>query len=342
MQRVARAAALALALMTAAPAAAEEEIAAPTAPVASAPSQEQPQRGVSLLDNHPGRGLWAHDNLRYGQRWWLPVGLVLRTLMDLVAIPSGVVAWDARDWATAATTVAATLALSLPFQPSLDVRLQRNLQHTLGGADHPRIWTPYGDMLIWATLYASLASTFLYGLLRDQPEYVEAPVLAIEAFAVMQVFHWGIKALAGRDGPDRNVPPGELTSDGYYHGPAGFKAPYGSGTPSGHVGSMYAMFTVLMYYFDTPALWVGLNVLAGLFCVTIVADNYHYLSEVLVGAVMGFATGRWVVEHRSSRYRNDPGDGLPRRIWRAVDEHVTLVPTVMPGGGVGGAAVVRF
>lgn len=297
--------------------------------------------GTAALRNRPGRGLLTHDDYRYGQRWNLPVGLLLRPFMDLVAIPSGVVAWNGRDWGTFAAVVGAVTALSLPLGPSPDVFLQRKLQVALGGADHFRVWTKYGDFAIWFTLYGSLASTFLYGLVEGQPAFVEAPALAIEAFLVMQVFHWGLKMLTGRDGPDRNVVPGQLTSDGTYRGPAGFVDPYGSGTPSGHAASAYAIFAVLMHYFDTPALWIGLHLAGALFCLTIIADNYHFASEVILGAAMGYCVGRWVVEHRSSRYRNDDG-GLPRRVWNTVKEHTSLAPAVLPGGAVGASVLVRW
>lgn len=295
----------------------------------------------ALLANRPGRGLLTHDEYRFGQRWNLVVGLLLRPFMDLVAIPSGVVAWNARDWGTLAAVAGVVAGLSLPLGPSPDVFIQRKLQASLGGADHFRVWTKYGDFTIWATLYGALASTFLYGLVEGQPAFIEAPALALEAFLVMQVYHWGLKMLTGRDGPDRNVAPGELTSDGSYRGPAGFMDPYGSGTPSGHVASVYALFSVLMHYFDTPALWIGLHVAGALFALTIIADNYHFASEVILGAVMGYCVGRWVVEHRSSRYRNDDG-GLPRRVWNTVKEHTSLAPAVLPGGGVGASVMVRW
>jgi membrane-associated phospholipid phosphatase len=313
------------------------------APPVTAPADDRVAAAPSAasLALRDGRGLFTHDEHRYGQRWNLPAGLVLRTLMDLVAIPTGVVAWDGKDWGLFGAVVAVTVGLSLPFNPSADVYLQRGLQEALGGADHFRIWTKYGDMFIWATIYGAFAASALYGLINDAPSYVEVPALALEAFLVVQVFHWGIKMLAGRDGPDRDVPPGELTSEGKYHGPPGFHEPYGSGTPSGHAASMYALFSVVMHYVDTPAAWIGLNLVGILACITIVADNYHFASEVILGAVMGFCVGRWVTEHRSSRYRNDDG-GLPRRVWNTVKDRVTLTPVMMPGGAFGGAFVVRL
>jgi membrane-associated phospholipid phosphatase len=305
----------------------------------SAPSAAQGE--ASLLTLRDGRGVWTHDKYRYGQKWNLVGGLVLRTLMDLVSIPSGMVAWDWWDWTVTAAIVAATVGLSLPTEPSPDVRIQRGLQEMLGGPDHFKIWTTYGDMVIWMGIWGSVASMFLYGMLGDAPEYVEVSALILEGFAIAQVYHLGIKFLTGREGPKDNVTPGETTGEGRYYGPAGFVKLFPSGTPSGHVATMYAMASVVMHYFNTPGVWIALNTFALLFCVTIIADNYHWASDVILGAALGFAVGRWVVHHRSSRYRND-ADGLPARIWNKVQDHVALAPTVMPGGGLGAALVVRF
>lgn len=322
------------------PLAADAPVAQPTAPAAPSPSADvaTPSAGDVLRD---GRGVWTHDQYRFGKKWNLVGGLFLRTLMDLVAIPSGMVAWDWLDWTVFSGTIAATVALSLPLSPSPDVQLQRTLQRALGGPDHFKIWTTYGDMFIWMGIWGSVASMFLYGITADAPEYVEVPALVVEAFAVTQLYHLGIKALTGREGPKDAVTPGETTGEGRYYGPAGFGRLFPSGTPSGHVATMYAMASVVMHYFNTPGVWIALNTFALLFSITIIADNYHWASDVILGAALGFCVGRWVVHHRSTKYRNDEG-GLPRRILATIANHATIAPTVMPGGGFGGAVVVRF
>jgi membrane-associated phospholipid phosphatase len=287
-----------------------------------------------------GRGVWTHDGLRYGRRWNLVGGLALRTLMDLVAIPSGMVGWDGLDWTVFSSVVASTVLLSLPTSPSPDVLLQRAIQRTLG-PNRFTLWTPYGDMAIWMGIWGGVASMFLYGLAADAPEFVEVSALAVEAFAVAQVYHLGIKALTGREGPQSAVTAGESTGEGRYLGPAAFPRLFPAGTPSGHVATMYAIASVVMHYFNTPALWISLNTAALLFSLTIIADNYHWASDVIVGAALGFCVGRWVVHHRSTRYRNDAG-GLPRRVLATVANHATLAPMLVPGGGLGASVVVRF
>lgn len=313
-----------------APAAKED---APTAKDTTAPKTSDVLRD--------GRGVWTHDQYRYGKKWNLVGGLVLRTLMDLVSIPSGMVAWDWLDWTVFSSVVASTVILSLPTYPSPDVALQRMIQRSLGGADHFKIWTTYGDMAIWMGIWGGVASMFLYGMTADAPEFVEVSALAVEAFALAQVYHLGIKVLTGREGPKDEVTPGETTGEGRYFGPSAFARLFPSGTPSGHVATMYAILSVVMHYFDTPAVWIGLNTFALLFSVTIIADNYHWASDVIIGAALGFCVGRWVVHHRSTKFRNDEG-GLPRRVLATLANHAALAPMILPNGGVGAAVVFRF
>jgi membrane-associated phospholipid phosphatase len=67
------------------------------------------------------------------------------------------------------------------------------------------------------------------------------------------------------------------------------------------------------------------------FGTALVLDRYHYVSDVLAGASLGVAVGRYVVRQRSSRF--ETVDGVPRR-------KVELVPTMVPtrdGAAPGGA-----
>lgn len=320
------------------PVAASDETAPSLAPAAHNAPAPAPRSNDVLRD---GRGVWTHDQYRYGKKWNLVGGLVLRSLMDLVSIPSGMGGWDWFDWTVFSSVIASTVVLSLPTSPSPDVRLQRLIQKSLGGADHFKIWSTYGDMTIWMGIWGGVASMFLYGMTADAPDYVEVSALAVEAFAVAQVYHLGIKALTGREGPKDAVTPGETTGEGRYSGPSAFARLFPAGTPSGHVATMYAILSVVMHYFNTPAVWIGLNTFALLFSVTIIADNYHWASDVILGAALGFCVGRWVVHHRSTKFRNDEG-GLPRRVLATLANHAALAPMIMPNGGVGAAVVFRF
>lgn len=297
------------------------QVGAPTAPAPSlTPARAQGSEG----------GLLAGDHLRY-PRFGLIPGLLARTAMDLIAIPAGLPRWDWKDWLAAGLVVGSTVGLSLPFGPSLDVRLQQAIRGAVfpGVTDRTRalIWTPAGDLLIWVSIWSATAGTLLAGVLGDNPEYTETAALMVEAFAVTQTYNNLIKLLTGREGPK------DGDGQGRYLGPSAFARLFPSGTPSGHVATMMAMASVVMHYWNSPAAWISLSAFAALFCVTIVVDNYHFASEVVLGAALGFAVGRWVVHHRSSRFRNGES-GLPFRL----PTPSALAPMLLPNGGLGLAA----
>jgi membrane-associated phospholipid phosphatase len=263
-------------------------------------------------------GLFVGESWRY-QHHTVLGGLVKRTLADLVAIPTGIGGWDWVDTTVASLTVAMMVAFEIPLYPSIDVRLQNSMQQHLG-LNHLQIWTPYGDMLIWVALAGGYATALVYGLSAHESDYVESVILSIEAYIVTQVYTNLIKVVTGRE------PPGKGTGQGNFFGPEGYVRFFPAGTPSGHVAGMYALVSVMMNYWHNPVLWVFLNVFALLFAITNVADNYHYTSEVIAGSIIGIAVGRWVVRHRSSKYKYGKA---------GVIERIDLKPQVMPGGGAG-------
>jgi hypothetical protein len=270
-------------------------------------------------------GLFVGESWRY-QHHTVLGGFVKRTLADLVAIPTGIGGWDWKDTAVAAVTVATTVAFEIPVGPSIDVRLQNSLQNKLG-PNHFMVWTPYGDMVIWTSIATAIATSIVFGVASNQSDYVESAVLAIEAYLVTQFYANLIKLITGRESPMQGY------GQGAFKGPEGYVTLFPAGTPSGHVASMWALVSVMMTYWHNPVLWVFLDVLAILFSVTNVADNYHYTSEVILGSVMGIAIGRWVVRHRSSRYRYGKG---------GIIERIDLVPQAMRGGGGGVALSLAF
>ena len=122
--------------------------------------------------------------------------------------------------------------------------------------------------------------------------------------------------------------------EGRYYGPVEAVKLWPAGTPSGHMASMYALLSVVMHAVDHPGVWVGLNALALVFGASLVGDNYHWVSDVILGAAIGFCVGRWVVRHRSTFYVYGR-DSTPL-------VHLGLAPLVLPGSGAGLGVVGSF
>ena len=245
------------------------------------------------------RGIGTGDAARYQNTpgWH---GLVQRTALDVVGIPTSAGTFSATDWTLIGGTLAATALLSFPLEGgSLDVRALRRIREWLGPA-HLRIWSHSRDVFIYAGIALATGGLFAYGLITKQPAYVESATLMLESFAVSEVFHLVLKLATGRqcifDG--RGL--------GLYEGPAGSLKHFPCGTPSGHVASIMALVGTLTRFWQSPILDVVLGAIVLFFSATIVADDYHYLSEVLIGAAMGYGIGRWVTDQRSSQYRDTP------------------------------------
>ncbi len=291
----------------------------------AAAGQPETRPSVQPRDGH---GLFTGDQWRY-RRADLFSGLVTRIFADLVAIPSGMPWWGAPEWAVFGGAVGSTAALSIG-RPSLDVQFQGFVQNeVLGGPNHFTVWNTTGDLVIWSTTGAATVGLLIYGLITGHAAATETATLMIEAFAVAQLYHQMIKLLAGRAQPTRPELGGE------YFGPARSLEFWPGGTPSGHMASMYALLSVLMTYFDHPVLWVALNAFALVFGAALVGDNYHWVSDVILGGAIGFSVGRWVVHHRSTRYRYG-ADRQPERVG------FTLAPVVLPGSGAGLGVVLTF
>ena len=279
-----------------------------------------------VLDQAP-HGLFTGDEWRF-RRDNLVGGFFARIAADLVSMPTGAPWWGGGEWALFGTTVGSTLALSVG-RPSLDVRFQYFVEYELlGGPGHFTVWNRTGDLIIWPTAGAAVLTLLIVGLITGDAFSIETALLMGEAFAVAQLYHNMIKLLSGRAGPGMPELAGE------YFGPAAGYKFWPAGTPSGHMASMYALLSVLMYSVDSPALYVGLNLFALAFGAALVGDDYHWQSDVTLGAALGFCVGRWVVQHRSTHYVY--GKDSPPLI------DVSVMPLILPGSGAGFGLVGAF
>jgi hypothetical protein len=267
----------------------------------------RPERAVTGLD--PDR-LWLGDQLRYPK-----ATLPARFLADLPAIPVSLLSWQPADVAVLGGVTLAVVGLMVPMGPSLDVRLQQWSHRTFGRrTERFTLWTVQGDLLIWGSIWGATLGSLGYGWLADAPAPRETVSLMVEAFGLAQLYQLVFKLALGREGPMN----GE--GQGLIRGPAASLPLFPAGTPSGHVATLYAMVGVLVEYWQVPALTAALHVFGVAFAATIVMDDYHFVSDVLWGGALGYFLGRWVVHHRSSRYR------------QVGVEEVRVALTPVPGG----------
>ncbi len=215
--------------------------------------------------------------------------------------------WEATDWALFLGITGVTAGLMLPTGPSADVRIDRWITHNLDSWV-PDIYSLRNQVIVMGGLGLVGATMWGVALVRGDDRTAEAVSLIAEAVTVVQLFHVSSKLLIGREGPQNGEGLGRVL------GPAASPRLYPAGTPSGHFASLYAVVAVAEAYWEPHwAVSAAVHLVAGSLALMHVVNHRHFLSEILVGAGMGYATGNWVVRHRSSLYRSSPGGSLRLR-----------------------------
>ncbi|MDQ3265857.1 MAG: phosphatase PAP2 family protein [Myxococcota bacterium] len=312
----------ALAPLSSAASASSANTLAPPPATGSQQSASQPVgAGASLLPAAEAEvGPFLGEAYRYQHR-----GVFRRLLSDYAAIPLGIPRWSGTEWAWFGITVGVTAGLFLPLANPLDQRFQNWLATQYPSAV-PHLWSPFNDLFIFGGMFALAVGTLAYGHFTGQDPYVETFSLMLEALVLIQSLHISTKLLLSRDGPNNGT-------GHFINGPtwATFQR-FPEGAPSGHTGTLFALATVVSSYWENPWLSIGVYSVATVFASALVLDRYHYISDVLWGGSMGVAVGRYVVRHRSSRYRYQ--EGQPQRRL----PELQLTPFWAPAGFAGGAA----
>ena len=218
-------------------------------------------------------------------------------LRDEGTILTAPLRFSAKDWLIAGSVLAITGVL-IRNDEAIYRRVknfQQDHQWADGISSGLEVFTRTG------TIY--LAGGFLIGgLLFKEKKTTETGSLALQAmihsFVVIQL----IKHLAGRQRPSW-----EDGSDGW-HGPAGFLKRYEAGQwtrydafASGHTITIWSLATVIAtQYRHTGWVPVAGYTLAGLCGLATITEDLHWLSDVFVGAVLGYAIGKFVVKRRGS------------------------------------------
>lgn len=138
-------------------------------------------------------------------------------------------------------------------------------------------------------------------------------LLATQSYLTTAIISPILKQLVGRQRP--NVyDPGSLESEPKFHGPSfnGGKDINGkrlnSSFPSGHATAAFSAATVYaMEYRDKPLVPIIAYSAATLIGLSRITENKHWFTDVFVGAMFGFLTGRQVVNnyHRFAKIREE-------------------------------------
>lgn len=235
-------------------------------------------------------GPLQQDSLRYPETRIVP-----RIVRDLVAVPASVVAWDEKDWARFSAFAVPTVAMMWPASPSIDTQIERALP-PIRNQPGDRAFLKIDTIPMAMALLGAGGLLFGTAWLTKNDRLFEYGTLSLETLAVVQFWHVTAKLLLGREGPYSDA-----RANGDYHGLTRISFP--GGTPSGHAATTYAMLAVAAEYWDRAPLYVLAHAVGLYASLSLVYHQQHFVSDVIWGAGMGYFAARWVVRHRSSRYR---------------------------------------
>jgi len=198
---------------------------------------------------------------------------------DAVAILCAPASWDLRDWAIAAGIIGATAVVMTQDQHIADW----SQEHRTGTTDQlAHLVKPFGSYYLVGILGGfAVASAF-----SDDPRVTRTALLGTESVAVAMVGYEALQLTANRPRPSQGA------DAGTWNGPRG---PRADSFPSGHATAAFAVATVVAEeWHAVPGVAVAAYGLAGLVGVSRITDHAHWASDVVAGAVLGWASGHAV------------------------------------------------
>lgn len=203
------------------------------------------------------------------------------------ADPTADASWWSRDETALAVSLLTTTGLAFLADASVRDEVQRSRRTSLDSFSETvnSLGSPPATLAVGGMLYA-------WGRLGDDAYRTETGTLAIQAVVAAEVATLALKYSIGR------LRPGPQASADAFR-PLGFDDGYDS-LPSGHAAGAFALASILSSRSKahwSPYLWYGLATLVG---VSRVYQDDHWVSDVLVGALIGELSGRLVLRQATT------------------------------------------
>ncbi|NNM95213.1 MAG: phosphatase PAP2 family protein [Bacteroidia bacterium] len=219
--------------------------------------------------------------------------------------------WNGIQWLTCGALAATESALVFGSgDKNIQIWAQANRNNTSNLIER-YAGDPFGNGLYPAIL---MGSAYFTGLLlhRDKPK--RFAMLCAKSFILSGITAEVIKNIAGRYRPYQDNPPNPL----HWKGPAAFLKD--NSFPSGHTTIAFSTATMLALEYPRPLIIpIAAYTLASITALGRINGNYHWGSDVLMGAATGYFTSRLVFNHNNwgklqKRHRNSKhGD-----VWHTV------------------------
>ncbi len=211
-----------------------------------------------------------------------------------------------KDWGNFGKFAVVTVALSFADEPiqkgALKLRNQNGWTNNVS-----KYVTNFGGVYEGYTLAALGA----YGLVFKNQKMVTTTLLATQAYITGAAVESVLKFVSGRTRPSYYQPGEE--AEPRFLGPFSKTASDASGRkvyssfPSGHTTVAFAAATVFASeYKNKPLVPIIAYTAAGLIGISRVTENKHWTTDVVVGAALGFLTGKQVVNnyHRYAKIKS--------------------------------------
>lgn len=210
-----------------------------------------------------------------------------------------------RDWGNLGKFAA--VAVGIGF---LDEPIQKNALRLRNNSKFVRSTGHYISVSGGVNEVFTLAAFELYGIIAHSTKVKTTTLLATQAVISAALVETVVKTITGRTrpsfyGPDQEAEP-------KFTGPFGNSSNGASGKsnssfPSGHATIAFAAATVFaVEYKNKPIIPIVAYSIASLVSVSRITENKHWASDILVGAALGYITGRQVSfnYHRLAKIKN--------------------------------------
>jgi len=220
-----------------------------------------------------------------------PVDLGRRILWDGAYLLTAPLRWETREWVELSLFVGGTGAALGLDGPISEASLDQPRSTT--EADVENAIEQFGEL---PGIAGVLGGGLALGIVLQNERLVSQTITVGEALVFTALLVTSTKAITGRERPSQNLGPWA-----WFQG--------GQSFPSGHTSTAFALATGLSAFAD-DSLWAAIPAyaLATGVGVARVRANAHFLSDVIVGAVVGVVTTRsmlWLEDQRRERGAHD-------------------------------------
>jgi membrane-associated phospholipid phosphatase len=199
--------------------------------------------------------------------------------------------WNGGQWATfGVLAVGESVLIFAGGDKSIQLFAQKNRNSTTNFIEN-NIGDPFGDGLYPAII---VGSSYIFGCIFHKNHLKKMAMLTAKSVIISGLTTTIIKSIAERDRPFQDNPPNPL----HWKGPVGMFN--NNSFPSGHSTVAFATATTIALTCPHPLIIPILAYsLATVTALGRINGNFHWGSDVIMGAAIGYFTSRLVVKHNN-------------------------------------------